>query len=206
MNGFERRKEQKKESILRAALELFQQYGFKKVSINDVASKAGVSPVTIYNHFNSKSGLVRDTLKRLVSDRMDYYKEIINGEGTFPEKMKRIVFAKTEIASQFRGELAAMLFNEDKEINQFYEEILDQGGIKMSLELFEEGKREGYIGKYISEETLIAYLEVLRSGITSSQRLKEAGDSYPRLVRELNELFLYGIVDSGDRDEFHNDK
>ncbi|MBM4448805.1 MAG: TetR family transcriptional regulator, partial [Chloroflexi bacterium] len=40
MNGFERRKEQKKDSIRQAALELFQAYGFKKVSINDIAQKA----------------------------------------------------------------------------------------------------------------------------------------------------------------------
>ena len=53
MDGFNRRKEQKKESIRRAALELFKVYGFKKVSINDIASKAGVSQVTIYNHFGS---------------------------------------------------------------------------------------------------------------------------------------------------------
>jgi AcrR family transcriptional regulator len=206
MNGFERRKEQKKESIIRAALELFKQYGFKKVSINDVAGKAGVSPVTIYNHFNSKGGLVRDALRRLISDMMDYYKGIINGEGTFPEKMKSIVFDKTEIASQFRGELAMMVFSEDSEIKQFVEEILIQGGIQMMLELLEEGKREGYIGKYISEETLITYLDILRNGISSSQRLNSAGEAYPRLVRELNELFLYGLIDSGDRDEFHRDK
>ena len=51
MDGFERRKEQKKESIRRAALELFQNYGFKKVSVNDIAERAGVSQVTIYNGF-----------------------------------------------------------------------------------------------------------------------------------------------------------
>jgi AcrR family transcriptional regulator len=42
MDGFERRKEQKKESIIRAALDLFMQHGFKKVSVNDVAVKANV--------------------------------------------------------------------------------------------------------------------------------------------------------------------
>ena len=50
MDGFERRKEQKKESIRRAALELFQSYGFDKVSLNDIARRARVSHVTIYNH------------------------------------------------------------------------------------------------------------------------------------------------------------
>ena len=47
MDGFERRKEQKKESIRRAALELFQNYGFKKVSVNDIAERAGVSQIEL---------------------------------------------------------------------------------------------------------------------------------------------------------------
>ena len=63
MNGFERRKEKKKESIRRAAMELFGAYGFGKVSINDIARKAGVSHVTIYNHFNSKEELISDVVR-----------------------------------------------------------------------------------------------------------------------------------------------
>ena len=62
MDRFERRKEQKKSNIRQAALELFKTYGFKKVSISDIAHKAGVSPVTIYNHFGSKDELVRDVV------------------------------------------------------------------------------------------------------------------------------------------------
>jgi len=68
MDGFDRRKEHKKESIVRAALELFQTYGFKKASINEIAHKAGVSQVTIYNHFGSKEGLVREVVKKLYID------------------------------------------------------------------------------------------------------------------------------------------
>lgn len=49
MNGFERRKERKKESIRQAAMQLFMEHGMRKVSIGEIADKAGVSQVTIYN-------------------------------------------------------------------------------------------------------------------------------------------------------------
>ena len=61
MDGFERRKEQSKEDIRRAAEELFSKFGADKVSVNDIARKAGVSQATIYNNFGSKDELVPDS-------------------------------------------------------------------------------------------------------------------------------------------------
>ena len=59
MDGFARRKEQSKEDIRMAAWELFSQFGVDKVSMTDVARKAGVSQATIYNNFGSKEALAR---------------------------------------------------------------------------------------------------------------------------------------------------
>ncbi len=194
MNGFERRKEQKKESIRRAALELFMLYGFKKVSINDIAGKAGVSPVTIYNHFGSKDELVREVVKMQLFEMMEKYRAIINGEGSFPEKLETIVFDKTEIASGFRGELATVVLRDDPEMKRFVDEEVMQTSTRMTLDLFEEGKKEGYVSSELSQETLVIFLELFRNGIAASTRLFENMESYPRLVRELNQLILYGLI------------
>jgi len=194
VNGFERRKEQKKESIRRAALELFMLYGFKKVSINDIAGKAGVSPVTIYNHFGSKDELVREVVKMQLFEMMEKYRAIINGEGSFPEKLETIVFDKTEIASGFRGELATVVLRDDPEMKRFVDEEVMQTSTRMTLDLFEEGKKEGYVSSELSQETLVIFLELFRNGIAASTRLFENMESYPRLVRELNQLILYGLI------------
>ena len=204
MNGFERRKEQKKESIIRAALELFMQYGFKKVSINDVAAKANVSPVTIYNHYRNKDNLVYEVTRYQLGVMMDYFRKIIYGDGTFPEKIQAIVFNKVEVASQFQGELAPLALQDNSIYKQPIYEEFEREAMNMTLDLFKEGKKEGYIGKDISEQTLIIYFDILKSGISSSTRLYAEQESYPRIVRELNELFLYGLVDTGDRPEFNN--
>ena len=203
MDGFERRKEQKKDDIRKAALDLFMQYGFKKVSIHDISGKANVSPVTIYNHFGSKDNLVRDVIKKRLTQMLDTYQAVIDGEGSFPAKLKQIVFDKVEIASQFRGELASVFFSSDPEMQKFQNDVVMERSRRMTAQLFDEGKREGYVGRDMSDETLIIYLEILRNGIAANTRLYEDNESYPRLVRELNELILFGLVDTSDRDEFH---
>ena len=130
MNGFERRKEQKKESIIQVVLDLFMQYGFKKVSINDIAAKANVSPVTIYNHYGNKDSLVHEVIRHQLGTMMQHYKNIVYGDGTFQEKIKEIVFNKVEIASQFRGELASMTLRGNSVYKQSIYDEFEQEAVK----------------------------------------------------------------------------
>ena len=205
MNGFERRKEQKKQSIIRAARDLFMKYGFKKVSVNDIAVKANVSPVTIYNHYNNKDNLVYEVIRYQLQTMMENYKNIIYGEGTFQEKIKTIVFNKVEVASQFSGELASMTLRNNAVTQQSVYDEFEQEAIKITLDLFEEGKKEGFLSKDISEQTLVIYLDILKTGIAANSKLNTDEESYPRIVRELNELILYGLLDTGDRPELNTE-
>lgn len=50
----------KRDDIIKAALELFAEHGFHKVSMAMVARKAGVGTRTIYRHFPSKDNLITD--------------------------------------------------------------------------------------------------------------------------------------------------
>jgi len=194
MNGFERRKGQKKESIRRAAIELFQTYGFKKVSLSDIASKAGVSQVTIYNHFGSKEELVHDIVKTVFRSYIEKYRAIIEEEKAFPEKLEIIVFEKTELASQYQGEWVQAVVQSYPETQQFIETIWQQEVNKLMINFFEEGKKQGYINPELSLEVILLYLEVLRKGIFASSGLIAKTENSEKLMRDLISLSLYGLV------------
>jgi len=193
LNGFERRKEQKRDSIRRAALELFQSYGFNKVSINDIARKAGVSQVTIYNRFGSKDELVRDVVKNLLLAKVGKYRDIIKAKRPFLEKLETIIFDKSEIIGQFQGELLPAVLSQDPEIRQFVESIW-QGEInRLLIDLFEDGRRQGYISRELSQEAILSYYEIFRQGMFGSPRVQARLKENPPLVRELISAFTYGL-------------
>ena len=77
MDGYERRRQNKKNAILKAALELFSMYGYNKVSVAEIARKASVSQVSIYNYFNSKENLKQELLIKLMDDYYDETKNIL---------------------------------------------------------------------------------------------------------------------------------
>ena len=57
--------DRKRASIVQAAVEAFQQYGYFGASMNAIADAASVSKRTLYNHFDSKESLFDAILEEL---------------------------------------------------------------------------------------------------------------------------------------------
>ena len=75
----------KNEQIIAAARRLFNRYGFKKVSMDEIAREAGVTKKTIYMYFSSKEEL----LKYFIQE------EIINMKSIVEEvEIKKWIFMK----------------------------------------------------------------------------------------------------------------
>jgi AcrR family transcriptional regulator len=193
MDGFERRRERKKESIRRAALELFRRYGFEKVSVRDIAQEANVSPVTIYNHFGSKDNLVREVIKNLLHTILNKYRGTIRGEGTFRQKLETIVFDKLKLMEQFRGELVQAVIRSDPDMRGFIESLWQDEMYPMVVEFFEQGRREGQVDSELSDRSIMAYYDILRYGVFAYMSTEDATQN-AKLMRELMSIFLYGLV------------
>lgn len=193
MDGFERRKEQKKESIRRAALELFQNYGFKKVSVSDIAERAGVSQVTIYNHFTNKDVLIRDVLQSYAMILVARYKSMIESDRPFQEKLEDIVFDKSEVVSEFQGELLRTWMQNDPNMQAFIEDLYTNHVMPVARNFFQEGLRQGYIDRRFSLETIMYYFEIFRRGFFSSPEISEKAERNPALIKGLIELITYGL-------------
>ena len=57
MNRFENLDSNKREEILRAALSIFADRGYKDASTNKIVDKAGISKGALFNYFTNKKGL-----------------------------------------------------------------------------------------------------------------------------------------------------
>ena len=60
-----------KETIKRAAQELFRKFGYHKTSVNEIAKKAKIAKATIYKYFDSKEAVLHVLL-------MDYIKSSVD--------------------------------------------------------------------------------------------------------------------------------
>ena len=198
MNAYERRVERNKERILRAALELFQIYGIKKTSTNDIARKAGVSPATVYNHFGSKEDLVRNTVEYFLNSTWADFKNIFGGTLSFIEKMERILSYKSDMLGQYQGEFMQAIISEDPEIRHLVDSVYMTEIMPVVIDFYEEGKRQGYVNPELSTENIIRYMLIVRSGMAAESVLSEDPEHNRKVMQELAPLFLYGIMGKPD--------
>jgi len=198
VDGFRRRSQQKRERVRQAALELFKAHGFRKVTIGEIAGRAGVSPVTIYSYFGSKEGLVREVVRSVFDEGIARYRAIASGGGTFLERLDRMMFEKSQILELFGGELTQAALKQDPEMRAWVESLW-QKSRPLMVQFYEEGRREGYIKSDISFEAFMLYWEIVRRGFYSSRDIIARLSDNPGLMRELQTIFIYGPVERKGR-------
>jgi AcrR family transcriptional regulator len=198
MDGFARRKEHSKEDIRRAAWELFSQFGVDRVSVADIARKAGVSQATIYNNFGSKEALAREFVTVAVEQLVNRVHEILTPEKLYRDKMAAFIQFISEMMANGRPSAAdSAIFTSsldllnDPEIKKIRAEA-QQKMTALLLGLIQEGKQQGQVNPDLSEEALSIYFAVFMDVFTDPE-LQHRFFQHPDLVRELGALMMYGL-------------
>ena len=186
MDGFERRKAQSKEDIRRAAEELFSRFGADKVSVNDIARKAGVSQATIYNNFGSKDELVHDYRKSIVNGIAGRFREILIWKKSFIEKFEGLLQSWIDVSDHYRIEI------ESADNKQSPDTI----GLELEnslREFIKEGKEQGNLRADLSEEAITAYIKFFQQGIANNPGIRDKMKQGGKYSQDLFSLFMYGI-------------
>lgn len=187
MDGFERRKEQSKEDIRHAAEELFSRFGADKVSVNDIAKKAGVSQATIYNNFGSKDELVKDYQHTIIRVLATRFRNILVWKKSWVEKLQGAIQYWLDIADQYklamenklspRGETSSVRAEMENAFKEFLKEGRDQGNLR----------------KDISDEAIMSYIQLFQQSIINNPEIRSRIQRDNNFYQELLSLFVYGI-------------
>ena len=86
----------KKEQIIQSARELFHQFGFKKVSMDEIAQKAGVTKKTIYMYFDSKEDLLKYFIQEEIQNMEKIVKTVEEKNLDFFETVNQAIYSLLE--------------------------------------------------------------------------------------------------------------
>jgi AcrR family transcriptional regulator len=88
-------KEAVRESILDATDRLLARFGYRKMTVEDIAVEAGIGKGTIYLHFSSKEEVVLSHVDRIV-DRLkqQHLAVIARSKITAPERLRQMLLAR----------------------------------------------------------------------------------------------------------------
>lgn len=171
MNGFEKRTQQKMQTIKDTAFALLNQpAGVEGLRMDILAKEAGVSKATIFKYFHSKEKLIQqvfmDFLDRMGAESMTFLSQDL----TFEEKLMALAKVKIQyldtVDQQFFLDLMAHYSQKaDAELaakmhayNQRYYDVM--------VQLLQQGRKEGKIDLKYSDEFLLLYLESMVQGVS----------------------------------------
>ena len=87
-------KENKKEMLINAARDVLAKYGFKKVTLEDIAEKAGMAKTSVYHYFKSKEEILTSVTRRELNRLLDRMRDAVEQNLTPEKKLIGLVKAR----------------------------------------------------------------------------------------------------------------
>ena len=83
-----------KDAILDATDRLLARYGYRKMTVEDIAAEAGIGKGSIYLHFSSKEEVVLSHIDRIVDRLRERLKEIAHSDATAAERLRLMLLTR----------------------------------------------------------------------------------------------------------------
>ncbi len=130
MDKFEALPEDKKRNIIKSAMEVFGNFGYKKASINDIAKKSEISKSMVFYYFGSKLDLYCYLVDLSYVEVVNILDEkVIFSIGNFFDRLNYISTKKLEALHKLPGVmkfLTSFYFEEDKALKEYKKSVLEK--------------------------------------------------------------------------------
>lgn len=188
-----------REAILDATDILLARYGYKKMTIDDLAQEVGIGKGSIYLHFPSKEEIVLSHIDRII-ERLKGELENISKKNLLPEeKLKRMILARvlvrfdsvqhyTQSLNDLLSALRTKLLARRK--TYFSEEA------QILASVIEEGQKQNIFSNGNSLELAGTFLLATNSLLPYSLSVKELGERHDieKKTKRLANLLVKGIL------------
>jgi AcrR family transcriptional regulator len=187
--------ETKRQKIIDSAVDMFREtHNVKKVSLEDIAEKAGISPTTIYNHFGTREALVSEVARVLVRKTLEQSKALMHADIPFPQKLVGIFNIKKDMLAQISGEIIEKMIRQDRTMAPAIDDIYQNEVRPLWLEMLADGKKQGYIDPDLDDEVLLTYLDVMKAGFSVKQELIKNVATNLDFLMQLSRILFHGFL------------
>lgn len=180
--------------ILTAAVDMFRQYGFKAITMDDIARRAGISKKTLYQHFANKNEIVLESVIWYKGRLCESCEAIMKDSANAVEALVRTQLIMDQVYKQTNPMAIYELQKYFPEAFEVFRNKLMQDDMEIIKQSILQGIAEGLYREDINAELMARYR--LESSMMMFQPNLLVNDRYDLLfvTHEICEHFLYGIM------------
>jgi AcrR family transcriptional regulator len=189
----------KKQEIIEKVKELYNKYGIRSVTMDDVVREIGISKKTLYQYFSDKEELVSAVMDSLFESRKAEINKELESKKNAIEEMLTYYFMQLRMIREYKPTLIY-------DLKKYYPEIHEKVTIRKRkliydsvLENLKRGKKEGLYREDLDEE-IIARMNLMRveavmtTGIFTMEEIMTPG-----FFKEVFTYHIFGIVNNKGR-------
>ncbi len=137
---------ERRAALLDAAQQILAEKGLPRVTVREVAKRAGVKPALVNYYFGSKDDLLRAVADRISAKLLDRIRAVVSQAGSAEERLANMVRAAVAVigADRYAPRLIAeqVLFGEDEVIDDFVTNFASKN-LENFAQVLQEGQRMG---------------------------------------------------------------
>lgn len=197
--------DQQKEKIILFTREQFILFGYNKVTLDELASKLGMSKKTFYKYFKDKEDLLRwcvhytmDTIHQGLTSVMAEPISVVQKLNNILKFMQQNMQYLSAISQPRTNQLTPELWGEIESFRK--DKILRTFGL-----LFRQGKDENVFRSNINDTVMIlSYLAAIQA-ILNPEVLGQASFSAEEAMHTIVRIFFHGAMTDEAREKFQFD-
>jgi len=182
----------KRTQIIDTGKELFWKFGFKRVTIEEIAREAGVSKMTFYKYFPKKTELAIVVLDEVFETSMEKVRKLHDEHISPAETLNKILHLKSEGTRDISEEFIKDLYSYPEGELKAYMEKKMQIMLAEITNVYEKGKEDGWVRKDLNIPFLMLFTQKIIDLFKEDDMLHYF-DSSQDLVMEITNLIVYGI-------------
>ncbi len=175
-----------KEKILSKAADMFLSFGFKSVTMDDIAREMGISKKTIYAHYSTKLKLVQASTFYVLEKVNETICSVCSANY---DPIKEIFTIKSMVNDQLKNERSSPTYQLQKYYPRIFQQVKDNQFKSVHLCIAENIKRGIQEGYYRSEIDIDLITRFYFSGIMNLSN-REVFPSERYSVTELKDAFI----------------
>ena len=183
---------EKQRLIVDTALDLFQQFGIKRIPVEEICKTAGVSKMTFYKHFKNKNELVRFMWEKGFEQSLEKFDEIQALDIPFEKKLQLILKMKEQSTAKISHQFALDYFYASPDLKDFFEK-LSRESISRFLIFIKNAQEKGEVRSNLRPEFLLAFINIIKI-MVKDETLINSYSNYQDFVMEVNNFIFYGIL------------
>lgn len=190
----EMKKTDKKELILKAALNVFSRKSFHQVKVEEIAALAGVGKGTIYDYFESKEEIFEDSFKVSSESYMKIFDSCLEEDIPFWKKVKFIIKFHIRFLKNHEEMARFVLDTHSRSQEELKEWVVEKRNQRLEVvkRMIQKGIEEGEIREVdveIASRVFLGLVFSVCSGMLFFDGMLPGDDTQEKLL----DLFYHGL-------------